>query len=61
MSVCAAAKGFDFCGECGEYPCEDLRQLQVVGAHRLELWQAQDRIREAGFERWYGEMAARYS
>lgn len=61
MAACAAAKGIDFCGECGEYPCEELRQFQAVKAHRLELWRAQDRIREAGFECWYGEMVARYS
>jgi hypothetical protein len=30
MVVCAAEKGIDFCGECEEYPCEDLKSLRKL-------------------------------
>jgi hypothetical protein len=61
MTKCAAAKGVDFCGECGEYPCADLKAFQVQMPHRIELWKNLDRIREAGFEKWYKEMVERYA
>ncbi|MEW5723660.1 MAG: DUF3795 domain-containing protein [Thermodesulfobacteriota bacterium] len=55
MSNCAAEKGIDFCHECGEYPCLDLKQFQAARPHRLELWENLARIREAGFEAWFEE------
>lgn len=61
MSTCAKEKGIDFCGECSEYPCEELKEFQSIKAHRLELWQSQERIKEAGFEQWYAEMLEHYS
>ena len=61
MAKCAAAKGVDFCGECAEYPCGDLRAFQAEMPHRIELWKAQDRIKEAGWEKWYAEMIEHYS
>lgn len=56
MVVCAAEKGIDFCGECEEYPCEELQIFQKARPHRLELWEAQERIREVGYARWFDEM-----
>jgi len=61
MSKCAHEKGVEFCGECNEYPCEDLRTFQKEAPHRIELWRSQERIREAGYEKWYSEMLERYS
>ncbi len=61
MAKCAAAKGVDFCGECAEYPCKDLRAFQAEMPHRIELWKSQARIKEVGYEKWYGEMIEHYS
>jgi hypothetical protein len=61
MGKCAAAKGVDFCGECAEYPCTDLRKFQSEMPHRIELWQSQSRIKEVGYEKWYTEMIEHYS
>jgi hypothetical protein len=61
MAKCAAAKGVDFCGACPEYPCKDLRAFQAEMPHRIGLWKSQERIREAGYEKWYTEMIEHYS
>ncbi len=61
MSKCATAKGVDFCGECPEYPCKDLKAFQAEMPHRIELWKSQERIKEAGYEKWYAEMVEHYS
>lgn len=61
MAKCAAAKGVDFCSECSDYPCNDLKAFQSEMPHRIELWQSQSRIREAGYETWYAEMIDHYS
>lgn len=61
MAKCAAAKGVDFCGECPEYPCKDLKTFQSEMPHRIELWKSHARIREVGYEQWYAEMIAHYS
>lgn len=51
----------DFCGECEDYPCEIIRTFQAEMPHRLELWAAQDRIQEVGYEQWFDEMVGHYS
>ncbi len=61
MTKCAAEKGIDFCVQCNEYPCEELRVFQAELPHRIELWKSQERIKEAGFEKWYIEMIEHYS
>ncbi|HSQ78048.1 MAG TPA: DUF3795 domain-containing protein [Nitrospirota bacterium] len=61
MAKCAAAKGVDFCGECAEYPCKDLKEFQALAPHRIELWKSQTRIKEAGWKTWYAEMVRHYS
>ncbi|KAF0144214.1 MAG: hypothetical protein FD156_2030 [Nitrospirae bacterium] len=61
MGKCASERGLDFCGECREYPCEDLKVFQAAMPHRIELWKSQDRIREVGYEKWYAEMIEHYS
>jgi len=61
LFACAAEKGVDFCGACDEYPCEDLKAFQAARPHRIELWEAQARIQEVGYEQWFAEMAERYA
>ena len=61
MYLCAMGKGIDFCGECRDYPCEDLKSFQAEYPHRIELWEAQKRIKEVGYERWYKEQIRHYS
>lgn len=61
MIRCAAEKGFNFCGECQEYPCEELKTFQSRMPHRNELWKSQERIKEVGYEKWYEEMIEHYS
>jgi len=61
MTRCAAQKGIDFCGQCTEYPCADLKTFQSLMPHRIELWDSHRRINEAGWEAWYAEMVEHYS
>jgi hypothetical protein len=61
MHGCAAKKGIDFCGECAEYPCEELKKFQAQMPHRAELWGSLERIREVGYEQWFAEKAAHHS
>jgi hypothetical protein len=58
---CAAAKGIDFCGECWEFPCTELKTFQAQMPHRIELWESHKRIKEAGWEQWYKEMYEHFS
>jgi hypothetical protein len=61
MKKCAAAKGIDFCGDCPDYPCDELKEFQEKMPHRIELWDAQKRIKEKGCKVWYSEMVQHYS
>ena len=61
MEKCAAEKGLDFCGACEEFPCPDLKAFQEELPHRIELWENLGRIDEAGWEKWFEEMAAHYA
>ena len=61
MVNCAQEKGIDFCVECEEYPCDDLREFKEQRPHRIELWENQARIKEVGYAKWYEEMLAHYA
>jgi len=61
MQACAEEKGLDFCAECEEYPCRPLKEFQAAMPHRIELWEAQIRIKEVGYEKWFEEMLEHYS
>jgi len=37
MFSCAAERGIDFCSECEDYPCNDLKQFQAERPHRIEF------------------------
>lgn len=58
---CATKKGIDFCGECNEYPCEELKTFKSQMPHRIELWDNHKRINEVGFEKWFHEMNDHYA
>ena len=61
MAGCAKEKGIDFCVDCDEYPCDELRTFKEQRPHRIELWENQQRIKEAGYARWYEEMLKHYA
>ena len=61
MTDCAAERGLGFCGECSDYPCEELTAFQAQMPHRSELWESQERIIDAGYKQWYAEMTEHYS
>ncbi len=61
MAKCAADRGAEFCGSCPDYPCATLKTFQADMPHRIELWESQERIREAGYEVWFAEMTAKFS
>ncbi len=61
MSACAAERGIDFCVECPEYPCDDLKAFQAERPHRIELWEDLERIHAVGYETWMEEARKKYS
>jgi len=61
MTQCASQKGIDFCGECVEYPCSELKAFQARVPDRIELWESHQRIKDVGYETWYEEMMEHYS
>ncbi len=61
LYTCAAERGVPFCGACDAYPCDDLKAFQAARPHRIELWDAQARIQEMGYEQWFAEMLERYA
>ncbi len=58
---CAEGKGVDFCAECSDYPCSELKNFQEKMPHRKEIWNSQERIKNVGWEQWYEEMVDFYS
>ncbi len=56
MSACAARRGIEFCGECEEYPCEDLKRFQAAMPHRIEIWANLGRIGTVGWRQWLEEI-----
>jgi hypothetical protein len=61
MIRCSEEKGLDFCGQCDEYPCDDLKSFQAEAPHRIELWDDLERIHEVGYDAWFKEKIAHYS
>ena len=61
IAPCAEGKRLDFCGECADYPCEIFKSFQAEMPHRLELYEAQGRIKEVGYEKWFDEMLEHYA
>lgn len=60
MLKCTTEKGIDFCSECNEYPCIELKEFQSIMPHRIELWKDLDKIKEVGFENYFVEALENY-
>lgn len=60
MKACTMEKGLEFCHECGEFPCEEIKRFQEARPHRAELWADLARIAEVGYADWFAEAARRY-
>ena len=58
---CSDKKGIEFCSECSDYPCSQLKDFQSKMPHRVELFQSLNRIKKVGWENWYVEMIERHS
>lgn len=58
---CSIKKGIEFCSDCIEFPCTQLKDFQTKMPHRVELFKSLERIKEVGWEKWYGEIVARHS
>ena len=61
MFACATERGIEFCSECEDYPCNDLKQFQSERPHRIELWDDLERIRDIGYKRWLKEIKENYA
>jgi len=61
MFACATERGIDFCSECGEFPCEDLKKFQSGMPHRIELWEDLERIKTTGYAQWLREIQKHYA
>jgi len=61
MSACAAERGIDFCCECDEYPCDELKKFQSAMPHRIELRVNLDRIKSVGYRQWLEEIKGNYT
>jgi hypothetical protein len=61
MFFCAAERGIDFCVECKDYPCGDLKQFQSEMPHRIDLWDNLERIKSMGYQQWFKEIRKDYS
>ncbi|HEX9080435.1 MAG TPA: DUF3795 domain-containing protein [Desulfuromonadaceae bacterium] len=61
MSACAAKRGVEFCGECADYPCADLKEFQAQRPHRIELWDDLERIATVGHGEWLREIREHYA
>ena len=61
LLVCATERGYDFCGECPEFPCADLVAFGKERPHRAEILDDLQRIREIGRDAWIVEVASRYA
>jgi hypothetical protein len=61
MFSCAVERGIDFCSECDEYPCDDLKEFQSQMPHRNELWNDLERIKEIGYKNWMQEVRKNYT
>ena len=61
MFACAAERGIEFCVDCMEYPCDELKQFQSERPHRIELWEDLERIKAIGYKRWLKEVRENYA
>jgi len=58
---CTAEKGIDFCEDCPEFPCEELKVFQTRAPHRAELWESFRQRKVLGWEAWSERMEKDYA
>lgn len=61
MFACGAEREIDFCIECAEYPCNELKQFQSERSHRIELFDDLERIKGIGYRHWLKEIKENYT
>lgn len=61
MFACAHEKGIDFCVECDQFPCEELKQFQSAKPHRINLWKDFDIIKKHGWKTWLKQVKNDYT
>jgi len=59
--ACAADREVEFCAQCADFPCEDLKRFQAEMPHRADLFEDGRRIREAGCKKWFREAFQQYT
>ena len=60
MLSCTNDKEIDFCIECSEYPCEEIKLFQSKYPHRIELWSDLEKIKSIGYLAWFKEKEEHY-
>ncbi|MGD8719459.1 MAG: DUF3795 domain-containing protein [Candidatus Zixiibacteriota bacterium] len=61
MRSCAQERGVAFCSDCGDYPCEYVREFQADKyAHHSAVLKNLDTIRERGADAWLVEQEERW-
>lgn len=53
---CKQQKSVNICSECDEFPCNALQEFKSKMPHRIEILNAQTRMKEIGVEKWLWEM-----
>ena len=61
LKTCAISKGLNFCSECTEYPCNNLKEFQEKMPHRAELFQSLDYLKNNSVEKWEEKMKNDFS
>jgi len=51
----------DFCIECDEYPCSDLKKFQSERPHRAELWDDLKEIKAMDYKHWLKKIRTNYA
>ena len=58
---CAKTRNLNNCEECGEFPCDALRDFQKQLPHRTELFESAQYRNEHGIDQWLEKMREDYS
>jgi hypothetical protein len=58
---CKLQKKLDFFCDCEEFPCSALHEFKSKMPHRIEIIDAQNRMKEIGIENWLLEMKEYFS
>ncbi len=61
IRACAKEKNIEFCYECKEFPCNSFEEFQKQMPNSIEVYYAQQTIREVGFDIWFKRMMGHYS